>query len=42
MLVYILLAVYILCLYSAYKGAKRDHEQDLGKYPMKDEEIPNN
>lgn len=39
MLVYILLAVYLLCLYSAYKGAHDEDKQDLGKYPMKDEEM---
>lgn len=36
MLVYFLLAVYLVCLYFAYNGAAVEDENDLGKHPMND------
>jgi hypothetical protein len=31
MLVYVLLAIYLVCLYFAYKGAAVEDENDLGR-----------
>lgn len=38
MLVYFLLAVYLISLYFAYKGAAVEDEQDLGRRPMQGED----